>query len=281
MEGFVEAASGVSLSQELIETLYAHTEADPFFMTEVVRLLLESGGLTAGHIGIPEVLRIPEGVREVIGQRLNCLSEPCNEVLTNASIIGREFDFRLLNILSGEMSEDQLLRVIDEVVSFHLIEEVSGQMDRYQFIHALVQQTLAEEVTTSRRVRLHARIAEGLEEIYGDGVEAHAAELVHHFSEAQTLTGPEKFVRYSLLAGEQALAAYAHEDALTYFEAGLVARNIALSGTEAATDEEAAALLFGLARAKSVTVVGQQLVFVIPRAQFIFSVAEQLQKYVS
>ena len=218
---FVEAASGVSPSQDLIETLYAHTEGNPFFMTEVVRLLSETGGLTAEHVGAPEGLRIPEGVREVIGQRLNRLSEPCNEVLTTASIIGREFDFRLLNNLSSEMSEDELLRVVDEAVGSYLIEEIPSQMDRYQFTHALVQQTLAEEVTTSRRVRLHARIAEGLEEIYGDGVESHAAELTHHFAEAQTLTGPAKLVRYSLLAGEQALAAYAHEDALAYFERGL------------------------------------------------------------
>ncbi|MBQ12696.1 MAG: hypothetical protein CMJ45_14245 [Planctomyces sp.] len=256
---FVESASGVALSQELIETIYAHTEGNPFFMTEVVRLLSKTGGLTAENVGTPEGLRIPEGVREVIGQRLNRLSEPCNEVLTTASIIGREFDFRLLNLLSGEMSEDQLLRVIDEVVSFHLIEEVPSQMDRYQFTHALVQQTLAEEVTTSRRVRLHARIAEGLEEIYGDGVESHPAELAHHFSEAQTLTGPSKLVRYSLLAGERSLAAYAHEDALGYFETGLAARDIAMSGTEVATDEEAAALLFGLARAQSATIERHQV----------------------
>jgi DNA-binding CsgD family transcriptional regulator len=229
-------------------------------MTEVVRLLAETGGLTAEHVDAPEGLRIPEGVREVIGQRLNRLSEPCNEVLTTASIIGREFDFRLLNILSGEITEDQLLRVVDEAVSFHLIEEVPSQMDRYQFTHALVQQTLAEEVTTSRRVRLHARIAEGLEEIYGDGVESHAAELAHHFAESQTLTGPAKLVRYSLLAGERSLAAYAHEDALAYFERGLAARDIAMSGTEVVPDEEAAALLFGLARAQSSTVVGQRLV---------------------
>ena len=255
----IEATTGVKLSQEVTDTLYAHTEGNPFFMTEVIRLLSESGELTSEYIGTPEGLRIPEGVREVIGQRLNRLSEQCNEVLTTASIIGREFDFRLLNILSGGVSEDQLLQAVDEAVSFHLIEDVPGQMDRYQFVHALIQQTLAEEVTTSHRVRLHARIAAGLEELYGDDVEAHAAELAHHFAEAQTATGPAKLVRYSLLAGELALASHAYEDAITHFERGLVARDIDLSGTNAAPDEEAADLLFGLARAKSATVERYQL----------------------
>ena len=50
------------------------------------------------------------------------------------------------------MSEDQLLQAVNEVVSVHLIEDVPGQRDRYQFSHALIQQTLAEEVTTSRRL---------------------------------------------------------------------------------------------------------------------------------
>ncbi len=131
-------------------------------------------------------------------------------------------------------------------------------MDRYQFSHTLIQATLARELSTTRRVRLHARVARALEKMYRDDAESHAAELAHHFAEAQTLTGPDKLVRYSLLAGDRALASYAYEDALTYFERGLVARDITLSGTEATSDEEAAALLFGLARSQSTAAEGHQ-----------------------
>ena len=92
-------------------------------------------------------------------------------------------------------------------MSSRLIEDVPGQMDRYQFIHALIQQTLAEEVTISRRIRLHARISEVLEEIYGANVEAHASELAHYLAGAGPVPGPAKLVRYSLLAREQALEA--------------------------------------------------------------------------
>ena len=233
-EQFIEATTGFELARQLTGTLYTHTEGNPFFMTEVIRLLSESGELTAEHIGTPEGLRIPEGVREVIEQRLNRLSDECSQVLTTASIIGREFDFRLLGSLIENIGEDQLLGAVDEAVSARSIEEVSNRAERFQFSHALIQQTLAEEMT--RRVRLHVRIGEVLEELYRTDAESHAAELAHHFAEAQTLTGPDKLVRYSLLAGERALASNAWEDALTHFERGLVARDLSLSGTEAAPD---------------------------------------------
>ena len=132
-------------------------------------------------------------------------------------------------------------------------------MGRYQFTHALIQETLSEELTLARRVRMHARIAESLEELYGDNAEDHAAQLAHHFAEAEPVLGPERLVRYSLMAGERALATYAYEDAVTHFERGLVARSISLSGTEPAADEEAADLLFSLARARSATAEGHQL----------------------
>jgi DNA-binding CsgD family transcriptional regulator len=241
---YVTAAAGFQPPQELMATIYDRTEGNPFFVTEVIRLLLETGELTSGVVDGPGNIRIPEGVREVIGQRLNRLSEHCSTVLTTASIIGREFDFRLLNVLSGGMSEDQLLQAVDEAVSFHLIEEAPGQIDRYQFSHALIQQTLAEEVTTSRRVRLHARIAEALETLYADDADTHAAELANHFAEAEPVLGTGRLVYYSILAGERAQVAYAYEEAQSHFERALAAKE------GQAMDGEMAALLFGLGRAQ-------------------------------
>jgi hypothetical protein len=192
-------------------------------------------------------------VREVIGQRLNRLSERCNQVLTVASVIGREFGFKLLGILNIEATEEQLLRALDEALKAHLIEELPGAGERYQFTHALVQQALAKEPSASHRVRLHARIAEALEGLYVAEPEAHAGELAHHYAEAMTITGPAKLAHYSLPAGERALGAYAWEEALQHFQRGLTAKGIPLAGTDPAWDSEAATLLFGLGRAQVAT----------------------------
>lgn len=96
----IKASAGIEPTTHLVDAMYSHTEGNPFFMTEVIKLLSESGESFDGYADTSEGLRIPEGVREVIGQRLNRLSERCNEVLTTASITGREFDFRLLSNLT-------------------------------------------------------------------------------------------------------------------------------------------------------------------------------------
>ena len=80
-----------------------------------------------------------------------------------------------------DVRQSSAAEAIDEAVSSHLIEESDGLADSYQFSHAVVQQTLAGELTTSRKTRLHARIAEALEGIYAGDEEAHAAELAYHF----------------------------------------------------------------------------------------------------
>ncbi len=250
----VEGNAGVSLTLEAVEVVHTRTNGNPFFVGEIARQVTLENVTEDQWASI-----IPEGVRDAIGRRLNRLSEQCNDMLTTASVIGREFEHRLLISLMGDTAEDHLVAAMDEALGSHMIEEVPQTVGLYQFTHALIQETLSEELSTTRSASLHVRIAVAMEELYGDDAEVHAAELAHHFAEAQTSTGITKLVRYSLLAGERALASYAYEDALAHFERGLVARDIALSGTETASDEEAASLLFGLARTQSATGAGHQL----------------------
>ena len=256
----IKDVSGAEPSQQLVQAVYGHTEGNPFFMTEIIRLLGErrraTGEEEADALG---GLQIPQNVLEVIGQRLNRLSQECEGILTTAAVIGRQFAFKLLGILSEEISETRLLELVDEGLDAYLIQEVPGQADVYQFSHALVQQNLRERLSTSRRVRLHANIGVALETLYGDLPGDYAAELAHHFSEASAVAGTGKLVKYAMLAGERALEAYAHEDALEHFQRGLIAKDLDAEGSLPAPDAEAAALLFGLGRAQAATLGRQQL----------------------
>ncbi len=107
--------SGAEPSQNLVQAIYGHTEGNPFFMTEIIRLLGErrlSGGDPFEDEGLGE-LEIPHGVLEVVGQRLNRLSAECESALTTAAVIGRQFDFRVLGLLDGEISETQMLEAME------------------------------------------------------------------------------------------------------------------------------------------------------------------------
>jgi tetratricopeptide (TPR) repeat protein len=253
---FIELVSGIAPPQGMVEAVHRQTEGNPLFVTEAVRLLVQEGELTPEKAGQRDSwsVRIPEGVREVIGRRLDRLSERCNETLTIASVIGREFTLEHLRPLIEDVSDDRLLEVLEEALASRVIEEMTSTVGRYQFTHALIKETLAGELSTTRKVRLHARIAESLEEAYGEEAECHAAELAFHFAEAQTVLGSDRLVRYSLLAGDRALAAFAWEEAQTHFQRGLTAKGVALTGSEPAADKEAAALLFGQGRAMLSTV---------------------------
>jgi tetratricopeptide (TPR) repeat protein len=247
---FIEVAAGVQPEDALVNAVYTQTEGNPLFVTEVVRLLVQEGQLgqaqrTSGRQTESWTVRIPEGVREVIGRRLNRMSERCNDTLTMASIVGREFEFSQVKALVEDLSEDMLLDVLEEALAARVIEEMPDSIGRYQFTHALLQETLMDELSLTRRVRLHARIAESLEAMYGDDVESHAEELVFHFEQAQAILGTEKLVKYSVSAGDAALSTWAIEEGRAHFE---LARNLLTDDTDGRTKAE---VLFGYARARS------------------------------
>ena len=238
---FAELSAGVALPDNALDLVHRRTEGNPLFVNEIVRLL--SQGEVATDPGWAAM--VPEGIRDAIGRRLNRLSSECNRVLTTAAVVGRQFNLDLLEELSSDFSEDQLLELLDEALKAGVLEEVRMGAERFQFQHALIQETLVSEISAARQVRLHARIGVALEELYGAEVETHAAELAHHFAEAEPVLGTEKLVRYSLAAGEQALAAYAWEEALFVFDRALAAKE------GQPVDDDSAALLFGLGRSQA------------------------------
>ncbi len=172
-------------------------------------------------------------------------------MLRTAAVIGREFERELLKRLipeySPELSDERFLGVLEEALSAGVIEEIPEAAVRCRFTHVLIQETLSQEFSAARRAGLHGEIGEALEGLYADDVEAHADELAYHFAEAEPAPGGPKLVRYSLMAGERALATYAWEEALGHFQRGLAAKE------GQAVDADKAALLFGLARAQTAT----------------------------
>jgi predicted ATPase/DNA-binding CsgD family transcriptional regulator len=216
---FVAAATGTRPPAWLATSLYAQTEGNPLFLREIVRFLehqgLFRGDRTSHMAALPAAIRIPEGVREVIGRRLNLLSVSCNEVLGLAAVVGREFSHDLL--LRAARRDDQgLIDALDEALVAHIIEESSDR--HYQFAHNLIRLTLYDELRPARRRQLHGSVGAALEVSRRADIDALLPELARHFLAAGDI---DRAIDYATRAGQRAEALLAFEDAVDFFQTAL------------------------------------------------------------
>ena len=223
----LEALGGATPPPALVGSIYAETEGNPFFVEEVFKHLAESGliidpeGRWRTDLEVSE-LEVPESVRLVVGRRLERLGEHARRALSEAAIVGRLFDFRLLEVIADDLGEDSLLDALDEAERAGLVTSAAvGDDVRYQFAHELIRQTLLTGLSALRRQRLHLRVAEAMEEVYGETPSDQAAEIARHLIEAGASADHAKAVHYLDLAGQRAISAAAFESALRSYETAL------------------------------------------------------------
>ena len=89
---FIEMTIGSTPRATLVRSVQQRTEGNPFFVKEVVRLLVADGKLGADDKSDSWTIRLPQTVREVITRRVGQVSEECHAVLATASVIGYRFD---------------------------------------------------------------------------------------------------------------------------------------------------------------------------------------------
>jgi DNA-binding CsgD family transcriptional regulator len=224
---FIALVGGVEPSPGLAAAVHRETDGNPFFVSEVVRLLAGEGRLGHAEAGSPALAAsIPEGVRAVVAERLGRLSDPCHGVLEAAAVLGRDFEVRDLQPTSG-LSGDRLLELLEEAEAARVVTEVPGGLGRWRFAHALVREVLYEGLPAARRVRLHGRAGEALEDRHTADPGPHLAELAHHFIAAAPGGEVARAVRAATLAGRRAMDLLAWEEAADLFERALAALDLA------------------------------------------------------
>lgn len=174
--------------------------------------------LSAGFDEAQWLAKVPSGVCEVIGKRLNRLSVSAVRLLSIAACIGRNFDLGLLAGLEADKSEDDILLALEEALTAHLIEPVP-QTEGFRFGHALIRETLYDEMLALRRSRLHWRIGQLLEQRLGVDDVADAEllpQLAYHFIAAGAAAADKAMV-FAKRAAEQAAAQLAYEEAIRLY----------------------------------------------------------------
>ncbi len=213
---YISIAAGVQPEAATIAEIHAETDGNPLFVGELVRLLASEGRLegTDGPLGIPS------GVREVIGSRVGRLSEPCQRILTLAAVLGREFALDALERLCA-LPQDELLDVLDEAMTERVVGQVPGASGRLRFGHALIRDTLYDDLTPARRLQLHRRAAEALEAVYAADLEPHLSELALHYFAAAPAGTADAATEYARRAGHRAASQLAYEEAVRLYEMAL------------------------------------------------------------
>ena len=208
---------GPELTVSLVERLYDGTEGNPFFTKELVRSLLDSGGIAQDNTGawsLPAEAGLstdamPATIQQAVEKRIERLPEELREILSIASVIGKTFDFRDLEVLAGDKADVE--GAIDKLVEDGLIEEErESRGDRLTFSSGVVRDVLYAGITRRKRRSIHRKHAEQIEKRHAGRLERVYPQLVYHFSQGDV---PDKTVEYGLRLARAAMDAFSAEEA--------------------------------------------------------------------
>ena len=212
--------SGEPANARLVEWLHAQTAGNPYFAQELLRLL-RSRGLTDDREP-PERLSLPESIGNVLRARLAMLPAEATDMLAQAAVLGQEFDLATLRALSG-ISWHALADMLNGAVQAWVLLPIQGRSDRYGFVHALMRETLYDELPERRRAALHLRAGQALEQ-GASGGSSDVDQLAEHFLRAGPDRDPDSAVRYAQQAGQEAIARLGYDEAAAYFRRALDAQ---------------------------------------------------------
>ena len=213
---FVARTARARPDPKTVAALHAATEGNPFFLREIISLLISEGRLDSRLLHSIASFEIPLGVRSAIRRHVHLVSEAARATLALASTIGREFDLKMLRELSP-LADQELYAALDEAVASGLLGTVGRPVTRYRYSHALVCETLDAELPAIDRQRLHLKIAEALERLTPAGEKPNFAKVAHHYVRALPSGSVQKALEYSRCGAEQAIAVHAYEEAVRLY----------------------------------------------------------------
>jgi DNA-binding SARP family transcriptional activator len=232
IDALIDARAGAHVPADLARAISARTAGNPFFVSELVNHLLESGRLDEPDADLGGI-GVPEGVKDVISQRVVRLGGELARALSMAAVLGREFDVDLLEQATG-LHGDELAEGLERAARAGLVTESQEAVGWYGFSHSLVREALYESLSAVRRARLHRRAGEAIERLGSSQRESRLAELAHHFLEAASAgNGRGKALDYARRAGDRAMENLAYEEAARHYERALAVVDTTVAEGEA------------------------------------------------
>jgi predicted ATPase/class 3 adenylate cyclase len=206
---------GHPTADSLLALLDSRADGNPFFAEQILRFLLEQNALALDVDGKyfaneQAEISLPTDVRAVMIARLDRLTRQVKETVQTASVLGREFEVRVLS---------EILRADNDLLH-HVIQAENANIwtplteIEYIFRHALLRDAAYSMQLLARQRELHGLAVSAMETVYGEDLESHYGELAYH---AEKAGSKEKALHYLNLAGRLALSVYQNQQAIDYF----------------------------------------------------------------
>jgi class 3 adenylate cyclase/tetratricopeptide (TPR) repeat protein len=199
--------------------IHERTGGNPFFIEEISSALIEEGTIQVkdrqAMLTRPlHKLTLPDTVQAVIRSRLDRLDQYSRESMRLASVIGREFTWRILEQIST--FKEQLSQSLENLKVLELIQQIQVVPEmEYMFKHIITQEVTYETLLHQQRKELHGLVGQAIEELYQDRVEEQVDILHHHFRRAENWS---KAAKYGRLAANRAYRLSQFQEAVAVFE---------------------------------------------------------------
>jgi serine phosphatase RsbU (regulator of sigma subunit) len=206
-----------NVTAEITQAILEKSEGNPFFIEELARMIIKDDITNQGSTekGSIDIGQIPDSLQALLAARLDRLDPDARLALRIASVIGRSFPYKVLEVILQD--DPYTLQPLDQINKLEItdlvqVEQVKPELI-YQFRHVLLHHAVYTSIDEKEKIKLHHLVGTKLEDHYTDQTEKIASQLAHHFIQGHH---PQKALRYLRIAGQIALDAYASIEAESY-----------------------------------------------------------------
>jgi class 3 adenylate cyclase/tetratricopeptide (TPR) repeat protein len=209
---------GGEVSPEIRDLILNRTAGNPLYVEELTHSLLESGSIQKKNHqfilnGKASALLVPDTIQGIIAARMDRLEDNLKRTMQIASVIGRDFAFRILQTITGLREELKANLLNLQGLEFIYEKSLFPELE-YIFKHALIQEVAYQSLLAKRRKEIHEKIGKAIEEIYAERLEEFYEMLAYHFDKGEVW---ESAVEYGVKAGAKAHHAYNLQASLAHF----------------------------------------------------------------
>jgi class 3 adenylate cyclase/tetratricopeptide (TPR) repeat protein/ribosomal protein L40E len=204
---------------ELEGFILERTSGNPLFMEELTRTLLENGSIRCEDgacllLKNTAEIQVPDTIEGIIAARMDRLEDDIKRTMQVASVIGRDFPYRILEKIIELRQELKSYLLSLQGLEFIYEKSLFPELE-YVFKHALTREVAYNSVLQKRRKKIHEKIGQAIEALYPERIEEFYEMLAYHYSRSDNF---EKAYQFMNLSGDKVLRNHSASEAFSNYK---------------------------------------------------------------